>query len=82
MAKAEIQEEVQLERYAEVTVGIVNWPMSVIRLRGKDRKRITELASEILTLWRGYSDPEVDLIAESNGEPHNTITPIARKRDD
>ncbi|WP_166000282.1 UDP-glucose--hexose-1-phosphate uridylyltransferase [Bacillus sp. Cs-700] len=82
MAKAEIQEEVQLERYAGVTVGIVNWPMSVIRLRGKDRKRITELASEILTLWRGYSDPEVDLIAESNGEPHNTITPIARKRDD
>ncbi len=81
MAKAEIQEEVQLERYAEVTVGIVNWPMSVIRLRGKDRKRLTELASEILTLWRGYSDLEVGVIAESNGELHNTITPIARKRD-
>ena len=54
--------------------------MSVIRLTGKDYRRIAELADKILGIWRGYSDEAVDVFAESNGEPHNTITPIARRR--
>ncbi|KMM39405.1 UDP-glucose--hexose-1-phosphate uridylyltransferase [Guptibacillus hwajinpoensis] len=82
MAKATIQEEIQVEGFSDVTVGIVNWPMSVIRLRGEDRKRLTELGETILSSWRTYSDDAVDILSYSDGENHNTITPIARMRDD
>ena len=60
----------------------MNWPMSVIRLRAADRKRLAALAEKILTCWRGYSDAEAFIFAETDGEPHNTITPIARRRGD
>ncbi len=60
-------------------VGIVNWPLSVLRLRGKDSDRLIELGAHILDAWRGYTDAEAFVFAETDGEPHNTITPIARK---
>ena len=63
-----------------VKAGIVKWPMSVIRLDCPDRDRLVDLADKILTAWRGYSDPEAFIFAETDGEPHNTITPIARRR--
>ena len=58
----------------------MKWPMSVIRLDGSDPQRLAELADKILTCWRGYSDESVGVVAFSDGEPHNTITPIARRR--
>ncbi len=81
MAKAEIECELSFPGFADVKAGIVKWPMSVIRLRCADKHRIAELADKILTAWRGYSDPSVTVFAETDGEPHNTITPIARRRD-
>ena len=78
--RAELREKVEFKGYEDIRAGVVNWPMSVIRLTGKDYKKIAELADKILGLWRGYSDEEVDVFAETNGEPHNTITPIARRR--
>ena len=80
MARAEIEQEVCFEGYEDITAGIVKWPMSVIRLRSADRERLTDLADRILKLWRGYSDEELFILAETEGEPHNTITPIARMR--
>ena len=80
MARAELREKVKFKGYEDIKAGVVNWPMSVIRLTGKDYKKIAELADKILGLWRSYSDEEVDVFAETNGEPHNTITPIARRR--
>lgn len=80
MARAELREKVEFKGYEDIKAGVVNWPMSVIRLTGKDYKKIAELADIILGLWRGYSDGTVDVLAESDGEPHNTITPIARRR--
>ena len=80
METAEIEKEVSFAGYEDVSAGIVKWPMSVIRLTGKDPARISELADKILTVWRGYSDESVGVIAFSDGEPHNTITPIARRR--
>ena len=82
MARAGLREEVRFKGYEDIKAGVVNWPMSVIRLTGKDYKKISELADKILGLWRGYSDEAVDVLAESDGEPHNTITPIARRRGD
>ena len=67
--------------YEDVEAGIVRWPMSVLRLRCGDDERLVELADKILTAWRGYSDPAVSIYAETDGEPHNTITPIARRRE-
>jgi len=81
MAKAEIEHELSFPGFADVKAGIVKWPMSVIRLRCADKHRIAELADKILAAWRGYSDPSVVIFAETDGEPHNTITPIARRRD-
>ncbi|MBR1565803.1 MAG: UDP-glucose--hexose-1-phosphate uridylyltransferase [Oscillospiraceae bacterium] len=81
MAKAGIECELSFPGFADVKAGIVKWPMSVIRLRCADKHRIAELADKILTAWRGYSDPAVTVFAETDGEPHNTITPIARRRD-
>ena len=80
METAEIEKEVSFAGYEDISAGIVKWPMSVIRLTGKDPARISELADKILTVWRGYSDESVGVVAFSDGEPHNTITPIARRR--
>ena len=66
--------------YEDVQAGIVKWPMSVIRLSAPSTERIIALADVILEKWRGYTDEEAFIYAETDGEPHNTITPIARKR--
>lgn len=79
MAKAPIETPLNFEGFESVTGGIVRWPMSVIRLQSASRERLVELADRILTAWRGYSDPEAFIYAETDGTPHNTITPIARK---
>ncbi|EOA08331.1 galactose-1-phosphate uridylyltransferase, galT [Pediococcus acidilactici D3] len=79
MQKAPIEKALHFAGFADVEVGIVKWPMSVIRLRAKDQARLVELASKILDKWRTYSDESVDVLASSNGEPHHMITPIARK---
>ena len=80
MAKAPIERELSFAGFADVKAGIVKWPMSVIRISGPDPMRLADLADRILTAWRGYSDPGVMVFAETDGEPHNTITPIARRR--
>ena len=79
MAKAEIEEHVDVKGFEDVEVGIVKWPMSVLRLRGTDEVRLIDLGDHILKAWRGYTDADAFIFAETNGEPHNTITPIARK---
>lgn len=80
METAPIEQEIQFTGFEDIQAGIVKWPMSVIRLDGSDPKRIADLAEKILNCWRGYSDAAVGVVAESDGEPHNTITPIARRR--
>ena len=82
MERAEIEKAVSFPGFEDVTAGIVKWPMSVIRLRCADDKRLVDLAEKILTAWRAYSDPAAGIFAETDGEPHNTITPIARRRGD
>ena len=82
MESAGIEKSLTFKGYEDIHAGIVKWPMSVIRLNGKDPKKIARLADKILTLWRGYSDARVGVVAFSDGEPHNTITPIARRRSD
>ncbi|MBQ6999876.1 MAG: UDP-glucose--hexose-1-phosphate uridylyltransferase [Oscillospiraceae bacterium] len=82
MENAGLAKEVFFKGYEDIHAGIVKWPMSVIRLNGKNPARIAELADKILTAWRGYSDFNSSIIAFSDGEPHNTITPIARRRSD
>ena len=79
MAKAKIEHKLTFDGFEDVEAGIVKWPMSVIRLSSKDTGRIVSLASKILDKWRGYSDESVSVFAETEGVPHNTITPIARK---
>ncbi len=79
MAKAPVEQPLFFKGYSDVEAGIVKWPMSVIRLSCEDAGRITELADCILKSWRNYSDPDVFIFAETGGEPHNTITPIARR---
>ncbi len=80
MARAEIETPLTFKGFEDVQAGIVKWPMSVIRLRAGDKLRVAELAEKILKAWRGYSDPSVTVFAETDGEKHNTITPIARRR--
>ena len=80
MAKAPVERSFTVEGYEDVEAGIVKWPMSVIRLSGSDTDRIIALADRVLGKWRGYTDAECFIYAETDGEPHNTITPIARKR--
>ena len=80
METAPVEQEVAFAGFEDVSAGIVKWPMSVIRLNGADPARIADLADKILTTWRGYSDEEAGVVAFSDGEPHNTITPIARRR--
>ena len=82
MAKAEIEKSFTVKGFEDITCGIVKWPMSVIRISGKDTDRLCDLADRILTVWRGYTDEECFIYAETDGEKHNTITPIARKRGD
>ena len=80
MAKAPVERSFTVAGYEDVKAGIVNWPMSVIRLQAADTDRIIALADVILEKWRSYTDETAFIFAETEGEPHNTITPIARKR--
>ena len=80
MEKAGLEKEVSFKGFEDVKAGIVKWPMSVIRLDGENPARLAELADKILLCWRGYSDESVGVVAFSDGEPHNTITPVARRR--
>ncbi|WP_443770497.1 UDP-glucose--hexose-1-phosphate uridylyltransferase [Anaerostipes sp.] len=82
MERAEIEKEFVIPGYEDVKAGIVHWPLSVIRIQSKDEKRLIDLADYILKKWRGYTDEEAYIFAETDGEPHNTITPIARKKGD
>ena len=79
MAKAPVETEFAFNGFEDIKAGIVKWPMSVIRLSGKDTDRICALADKILDSWRSYTDESAFIFANTNGEPHNTITPIARK---
>lgn len=78
MAKAPIEIPISFAGFEDIDAGIVKWPMATIRLTGDDIDRIVELADKILISWRGYSDPDAFIFAETDGVPHNTITPIAR----
>ncbi|SFT85892.1 UDPglucose--hexose-1-phosphate uridylyltransferase [Selenomonas sp. GACV-9] len=80
MAKAPIEKGYVFKDYPSIKAGRVKWPMSTLRLTGEDREALAELAEKILVAWRSYSDASVGILAESDGEPHNTITPIARRR--
>ncbi len=82
MAKAPCEEYFTVDGFEDVSVGIVKWPMSVIRLSSTDTDRLVELGDKILTKWRAYTDEDAFIFAETKGTPHNTITPIARKRGD
>lgn len=79
MAKAEIEKPVTIPGYEDVEAGIVKWPLSVLRIRHEDEKRLIDLADHVLHVWRSYTDEAAMILAETDGEPHNTITPIARK---
>ena len=81
MELAPVEESFSVEGFEAVSLGIVNWPMSVLRLQSDDKAQLIALADHILTAWRGYSDPAVQVLAVSDGQPHHTITPIARIRD-
>ena len=80
MEKAPVETPVYFAGFENVQAGLVKWPMSVIRLDGEDPKRLSQLAEKILNAWRSYSDEKCGIVAFSGGEPHNTITPIARRR--
>ena len=81
MEKAPVEREISFRGFEDVRAGIVKWPMSVIRLNGDDPERVADLADRILQCWQGYSDEATGILAESDGEKHNTITPIARRRE-
>ena len=81
MATAPVETPVTFAGYEDVTAGIVKWPMSVIRISSENPERLVDLADKILLSWRGYTDEDAFIYAETDGEPHNTITPIARMRD-
>ena len=80
MEKAELDNTFTFAGFENVEAGIVNWPMSVLRLQSTDKSALIDLADKILKSWRGYSDPSVQIVAESNGELHHTVTPIARQK--
>ena len=80
MAKAPVERSFTVKGFEDVKSGIVKWPMSVIRLSAPDYERVIALADVILEKWRGYTDEAAFIFAETDGTPHNTITPIARKR--
>ena len=80
MAKAPVETALAFPGFDDIRAGIVKWPMSVIRLTGGDPARLAALADRILAAWRGYTDKDAMILAETDGVPHNTITPIARRR--
>ena len=82
MAKAPVERSFEVKGFEDIRAGVVKWPMSVIRLSGVDTDRIIALADVILNKWRGYTDEAAFIFAKTDGEPHNTITPIARKLGD
>lgn len=82
MARAEIERFYKIPGFEDIELGIVKWPMSVIRIRHKNSDRLVQLADHILKKWRNYSDENVFIFAKTNGEPHNTITPIAKNKGD
>ncbi len=79
MAKAQIEHPFTFPGYEDVESGIVKWPLSVLRIRHRDEKRLIDLADHVLAVWRDYTDEDAFIFAHTDGEPHNTITPIARK---
>lgn len=79
MAKAEVETPFCISGFEDVEAGIVKWPMSVIRIKSADKKRLIELAEHILDKWRKYDDPDAGIFHETEGEQHSTITPIARR---
>ncbi|MCI8992960.1 MAG: UDP-glucose--hexose-1-phosphate uridylyltransferase [Eubacterium sp.] len=81
MAKAAIEKEIVIPRFEDIKTGIVKWPLSVLRISCKEKDRLIDLAEHILNCWRSYTDQDAFIFAETDGEPHNTITPIARMRD-
>ena len=80
MERAAIKTEIVFDGFEDVSAGIVKWPLSVIRISSVNPDRLVELADKILTAWRGYTDEDAFIFAETDGEPHNTVTPIARRR--
>ena len=80
MAKAPVLKQVQIKGFEDVEAGIVKWPMSVLRIKCADRTRLVELADHVLEKWRGYSDEDAFIFAQTDGEKHNTLNPIARRR--
>lgn len=82
MERAKIEKSFVIPGFEDVKAGMVHWPLSVIRIQSKDEKRLIDLADHILKKWRSYTDKEAYIFAQTDGESHNTITPIARKRDD
>ncbi|MBE6718564.1 MAG: UDP-glucose--hexose-1-phosphate uridylyltransferase [Ruminococcaceae bacterium] len=80
MEKAPVEREFTIDIYPDVKAGTVKWPMSVIRLSSTNRDQLSKCCNHVLVNWRGYSDPDAVIFAETDGTPHNTITPIARKR--
>ena len=80
MERAAEERTFMVPGFSDVEAAVLRWPLSVIRLRGMDRERVALLADHILEAWRSYSDPAAEILAQSEGEPHNTITPIARRR--
>jgi len=81
MAVAPVEETFTLNGFEDIHAGIVRWPMSVIRLTGSDREKIIVLCDRILSAWRTYTDKDAFIFAETDGEPHNTVTPIARRKE-
>ncbi|MFA6878219.1 MAG: galactose-1-phosphate uridylyltransferase, partial [Fusobacterium sp.] len=82
MAMASMEKAFTIKNYEDIQVEKIKWPMSVIRLRGKSKKELIELTNKIFVNWKNYSDEKCDILAFSNNNPHNTITPIARKKED
>ena len=82
MERAEIEWSFDMSDFPEVKAGIVKWPMSVVRISSKDKEQLVAACDRVLSAWRGYTDPEVFIFAETDGVPHNTVTPIARKQGD
>ena len=81
MERAPVETPFTFSGFEDIDAGIVKWPMSVVRITSQDRSRLIDLADKMLTAWRGYTDEAAVILAETGGEPHNTITPIARMRD-
>ncbi len=80
MEKAPVETPIEISGYEDISAGIVKWPLSVIRLTGPDAQRLTALSAHILSKWRNYTDRQAMILAETDGTPHNTITPIVRRR--